>query len=132
MENFLQLSNLFSFLVEGHGLEPDPWSTTLNKNDKTETNSAILQTADWKWELVLSHVSPSKVKQQLYANVINIDRGVDVDFNGSFRGTINAQNGHVLRPEKMSFIYWKVLKVQLNTVQWLTSSFLIKFFAICT
>jgi hypothetical protein len=24
MENFLQLSNLFSFLVEGHGLEPDP------------------------------------------------------------------------------------------------------------
>ncbi len=45
MENFLQLSNLFYFLVEGHGLEPDPWSTTLNKNYKAETNSAILQTS---------------------------------------------------------------------------------------
>ncbi len=102
-QKFSQLFNRFYFLIEGHGLEPDSWSTTLNINGKTEANSAISQTADWKWELALSHVSLSKVRQQLYSHVRNIDRGVVVDFNGSCRGTINARNGHVLRPKKCPF-----------------------------
>ncbi len=98
-------------------------STTQNKTVKTEANSAILQTADYKWELALSHVSLSKVRQQLYSYVRNIDRGVVVDFNASFRDTIY---GHVLRPEKIFFIHRQVVKVLIlftvyTLVQWVTS-----------
>ena len=123
MENFLQLYNLFYFLVEGHGLKPDPDQQQWIKMTKPRRIPLFCKQLTGS-ESLLSHMFPSQRSDNNCIHMWEIQTEEWWLILMDPLGVKWPENGQVLRPEKISFIHRQVLKVfnfNYCTVQWVTS-----------